>query len=88
MPVWQKKKHPRHELMDRHFQRTECFLPALRVYVAFEFRCQRALFVVDVFDLAVVKEAKRNVLRSLENDVARFPGDFLKIHVKSLRVLF
>ena len=56
--------------------------------MAFESERERVLFVVDAFDLAVVEKAERDVLRCLENHVACFSGDFLKIHVKSFRVLF
>ena len=56
--------------------------------MALESKRKRVLFVVDVFDLAVVKKTEGDVLCGLENHVARFSGDSLKIHVKSLRVLF
>ncbi|MBV6493813.1 MAG: hypothetical protein LDLANPLL_01836 [Turneriella sp.] len=50
--------------------------------------CQRTLLVVSIFDLAIVKKTKRNILSRLENPVAGFSGDLLEIHMKSLRVLF
>lgn len=56
--------------------------------MALEPESERVSFMVDVFDLAVVKEAKRNVLRRFEYHVVRFAGDFLEIDVKSLYVLF